>query len=265
MGFGNISLGNRHRLITIVSTTAYLLPSFLLSSSSLFGASFGGKLATSFGRDLSPETPSTSVSLEPDLGVTFGKTRVGLYSLFDRPTDPFEKMTVPKTILSVKHDFAASDFTLSPALSTNLIALDRWGIDGYQVRETASVIGKISPGPWTFMLRAGAFGIASKYTILADGRAATRYGFVQRADVEYKYKRLVLQALISTVQRFNGVWANDYATSESVGYEFSDTGTIAIQHELLSSVIDASTGFNRPLRIADNRDSRLSLVLELGL
>lgn len=239
--------------------------SLLFLGPGLLAAGFTGKFALAVGRDLSPEASNPSVSFEPDLGVSFSKTRIGFYTLIDRPTDPFESMLVPKTILSLKHDVQAGEFLLSPTLSTNFVALNRWQADGYQVRQTASMIGARVLGPVTLMLRAGVFGVLSEYTTLPDGKAASRYGFVQRGDVEYKYRRLFAKFQMVTEQRFNGEWANDYVTVEALGYQFSDNGSIAIQHELLSSVIDSSTGFSRPLRIVDGRDSRVSIVLELGL
>lgn len=223
-------------------------------------------LDTSLGRNLSPEQPGTSVSIEPDLGVKFGDSRLGLYTLIDRPTDPYEKLSVPKTVLSVNHEIPVGTVTLTPTFSSNLVSLDRWSIDGYLVRNTLSLIASKSLGALKLFLRAGVFGYVHEYTTLADGSSPTRYGLVQRLDAGYQYRRFVLKFLVVIEQSTNGsVWSNSYSTAESVGYQFSDYATLSLQHEILSSVIDSSTGFRRPLRIADGRDSRVSLVLGLEL
>lgn len=243
-----------------------ILLSLIIAGPAVFGTEFSAQLNTYLGRDLSPEEPKTSIALEPDLGLVSGNTRLGFYTLVDRPTDPYEKLTLPKTILSLSHQFPfGGKFTISPSFSSNLISLDRWSIDGYQIRNTLSVGASLTASGWTIGLRGGGFLFANEYSTQADRSSSTRHGLVQRLDVKYEYARLAFQLKVIVEQSFNGIWSNSYATAESVGYRLSDVTTVSLEHEILSSVIDGSTGFRRSLRVSDGRDSRVSMVLGLKL
>ncbi|MBI1859587.1 MAG: hypothetical protein HYR96_01545, partial [Deltaproteobacteria bacterium] len=238
----------------------------ILATQFVFAGEFTGVLDTSFGRNLSPELPATSFSFEPELAYTWSKVNhVALYTYVDRPTDVYEKLTVPKTILSASREFPVGLITLIPTLSVNFVSLDRWGIDGYQLRNSATLIGKYTSGGLTLKLRGGMYGMTTEYKSLADGARTALFGFIQRADLSYEYGRLFIEAMLAIDQRHNGaVWINDYATVEAIGYKITDSISLALNHSILSSVIEASTGFRAPLRFGDGRDSRVGVTLEVG-
>lgn len=232
----------------------------------LFGAALSGNIDALFGRNLSPEQSKASLTVEPK--VVLGLTefaRIGLLTSIDRPTDVFERLSVGKTVLSIDYLVPVGLFAVTPSVSSNLLNLDRWASDGYRARLTASLTASVSQTWLSASVRAGSFWMLNEFSTLANGGAASQFGFLQRADVELKINSLLLALSVIVEQSFNGVWANDYATMQQIGYQIEENAVVSLRHELLSSVIDASTGFYRPLRLSDGRDSRISLVFGLKL
>ena len=60
-------------------------------------------------------------------------------------------------------------------------------------------------------------------------------------------------------------WNNDYATKESLYYDLNDSLSFGVEHTLLSSIVDESTGQFRGLNVFDNRKSNFAAFVQYQL
>jgi hypothetical protein len=250
-----------------------VLLAILFLSASRGECALSGALTTSFGYTLAPEDHAVSFSAEPDLFYDLPQGRqLELYAFVDRPTDPYKNFAVPKIVLTGRQpltDEEKNGIVLAPSLSA--LDLDHWKRDGYRLRLTPALewtpsIGKVGRS-LAFLLRAGPYGQLAEYRETAEGREIARFGFTEKAAVGLTWERLYFEVDLVFDQRVlgNGTWKNDYSTLEKVTYRLGERLAVGVSHALLGSVVDETTGYIRPFRLWNERESRVSALVEYDL
>lgn len=232
------------------------------------GTRFFGDLRTSLGTKLQPEEPATSVAFEPLLGLDFAKRgELSLYALIDRPLDPYKNFAVPKVRLEFD-----KPLSLIPIFNSELqfyltaLQLERWSIDGYMTRGTVGLkVFKEFFSALTLAGKVAPFVQANQYRQTESGRDLSRGGFNEELDLTLRLGAFTLDlAFLVTQSATDAVWRNDYASYEYLSYGLNKFVSVGVGHELLSSVIDSSTGFFRPIQLFDGRESRVLAFLEVA-
>ncbi len=132
---------------------------------------------------------------------------------------------------------------------------------------TRPAIG-LSIQPFSFLTLSGRMGpylVLSQYKQFAHGAPKPRYGINELLAVEFSISSWKLEIEWILDQAYTSFWNNNYSSSESLQYLFSSSVSLGISHSLLSSIIDDSTGFYRTVQAFDDRNSRLSLFLNVNL
>ncbi len=225
-------------------------------------------LTLSVGQNLTPEDRRTSVTFEPEMAVRLGKTSIlNFYTLLDRPTNLYEELAIAK-VLTTLHQ----EVDLTPLVKTKLIFgvnalnLHRWKYDGYAVRGSVALhADKELLSNLTLGFRVTPYVQANEYTQATDGRDQTRYGVSERIQLSFGLGNFLLEAMLVVDQRNTSVWYNDYSTLEQVTYQLSENIGLGVNHALLGSFIDSSTGYSRGLQFFNERDSRFTAFVAISM
>jgi len=218
------------------------------------------QLNLSLGRRLDPERSETTVTAEPVFGLPV-KNLGSLHfsTTIQRPFDPYQNFRIPKTRLTWEIPFEY----FQVFATGNALELDRWKIDGAMFRQSVGAAWRVEATPGLrFPMRLGPFLQWNDYRLRTDGRGLAQYGFFERFGLEYDWNRLQFEIYFNIEQHFTGVWKNDYATFERLSYRFTDGVRGGVAHELLSSVVDETTGTATSFSLFDGRESQVSLVMQ---
>lgn len=222
---------------------------------------FNGQVMTSLSQSLDKAERATAFTFEPFLIYHMSeKQNFSLYSAINRPTDPHRQFEIPKTILTYRSQFVwIRDVESAWRVYFNAVDATRWGTDGYQMRVgvAADLATELLPGLVGYV-RFGPYAQASRYQQSTDGRNLPRYGFSERIGLTYNNGPFRAEAILVVDQVNNGAWANDYDTTEQISVEVHESVRLGAAHHLVSSLVDDSTGYYRPVRLLSGRDSRFS-------
>jgi hypothetical protein len=225
-------------------------------------------LLTSLGQNLSPEEPATSISFEPELKFNSSdKTAFTIYSLVNRPTDPYKNFEVPKAIFAVTQTVSVfDDVTTKLSAGVNLLSLDRWKAEGYTFRPSIGFIAEkeVARG-LTIRGRLSPYAQFNRYTQTASGVTLPTFGLNERLTLLYTVGDFDFDAHLIFDQRHASVWVNDIATLESAAYNINSEMNVGLAHELVSGGIDSTTGFSRPIRFFHERESRISAFVKVRM
>jgi len=229
-----------------------------------FYGSFGAK----YGSTLDAKDNQGALTFEPSVVLPFdGIRRIELNAVIDRPADIYRNFEIPRVSLVYSQRLTSvSDWKVSMQGGVNALNLERWRLDGHQVRFTPSgeIWKEIYPSLKLY-LRAGPFLQWNGYTQTAQGNSLPTYGLQERVRLTWEYADFGFDLRFLMAQSRAGSWKNDYATSEAITYRILPGVKVGISHELESSVVDETTGRARSLQLFDTRVSRLSALMELEL
>lgn len=249
--------------------------SLVLLTTTLHGAEgppnkgpLGVDLVTSVGSQLDKTDGKASLTLEPTLSYDFGNRRVlELYSAIDRPFNQYERLTLPKTILTYAHGFKwIQGVTTTATAAATAISLDRWNADGSMLRGSVALTAKKEIlRDLTLALKVGPYGQLNRYRQTTSGKDLPKYGLTEKMTVEYTLGRVVFDFVILFDQKYSTVWKNAYSTLEQAAYKVTDNWSLGLSHELLGSTLDDSTGLSSPFQVFHERNSRVSAFVEFQL
>lgn len=230
-------------------------------------APVSGAATISIGRSLDSVEPATSVVLEPSLNYELNPIqKIEFATAIERPTDPYLNFSVPKSSLIYSQKlllFNSAETSIRIGLSA--LDLERWQSDGYMIRPSISFqLVKPLRENLSLLLRAGTYGQLNEYTQRTNGADLPKFGFSQRVGISWNLAPVTLEARLNVEQKNVGVWKNDYTTYEQISYAIADSISVGVSHEILSSVIDGSTGLGRPFRFFDSRESRVSFLVDFN-
>lgn len=221
-----------------------------------------GQVMTSMNQSLDKAERATAFTFEPFLVYHMTeKQNFSLYSAINRPTDNYQPFSIPKTILTYRSVFAwLPEVESAWRVYVNAVDVTRWSSDGYQMRVgvAADLATELLPGLVAYV-RFGPYAQASRYNQDSSGRNLPRYGFNERLGLTYENGPFRAEAILVVDQSNNGVWVNDYDTTEQISVEVHENIRLGAAHHLVSSLVDDSTGYYRPVRLLSGRDSRFSI------
>lgn len=223
---------------------------------------------TVVGRYLSPEDPSTSLTIEPLVRFRLAdRTTLDLSTQIDRPFDGYRNFSVPKARTSLTRELSRDgDLTTRGILSVTALDLDTWNTEGFRFRNAVAAEGTWRALPWLLLrVGLGPWLQLSKYDQRSDGREFPRFGLNERVSVYVPLGRVLLEGHLILDQAKVSGWRNEYTTAERASYRFLPQLSAGVAHELLTSAIDDETGLAQPLRIASGRESRVSIFAEWRL
>ncbi len=260
----------RQRLFNSALTISLVLltPSLRAEDLATPRTGLGLDVISTVGSQLDKQNDKASLTLEPTVTYQFDSIRyLELYSAFDRPFNPYDKVTVPKTILTFGHEVSFARGTKSLAtVALTALSLDRWSTDGRMMRGSVALTHKIEPFTnFTISFKAGPFAQTNEYRQTTAGRDLPKYGFAEKLIVEYTIGRFVLDFVLLADQRYSVNWKNGYSTLEQAAYRLDDQWTLGLSHELIGSTLDDSTGRFHALQVFDERNSRVSAFVEYTL
>jgi hypothetical protein len=230
------------------------------------GLAFG--LITSVGSNLDKQENKASLSLEPAIRYTFDGTRyLELYSALDRPFNGYERLAVPKTILTFGQGldlFQGVQSTATAAVTA--LSLDRWAHDGHMVRASVALANAIEIAPGlNAALKVGPYAQSNAYHQTTSGKDLPKFGFSEKVTLDYTIGPVTLGLAVLFDQKYATNWKNGYSTLEQAGVQVAEGCTVGVAHELVGSAIDDSTGFFRPVQVFNERNSRVSAFVEYQL
>jgi hypothetical protein len=242
----------------------------LFSPSTLFSETNSPhfQLTSYVGSNLAPESPNSSLTLEPLVRFTPSDTwEIDISSSIDRPFDPYQNFAVPKTDLFLKQVISRNDSsTWSLRYGLSFPDFDRWKLEGYQVRPNLNFqISLPLSSHFSGLIRAGSFFVLSQYTQHPNGENYAKFGFTERVSLLYRTGIFAAEATVTVEQSNTGIWKNDYGSQELISFEVEKHLSLGLMHELLAESIDSATGFYRPIRVFDGRDSRVSAFMEMKI
>lgn len=205
--------------------------------------------------------------IEPDFTYhASDSSHLNLYLAVERPFDSHLNWRLPKTVLAWHEDL---DFFSSARaqlrVSSTILEWERWNTDGYMLRPGVALqVEKDLTPHLTLLLRAGPWAQLSQFRQRTDGSSLPAYGFTERIGLEGTWGDLIVDLRLILEQFYAAQWKNNYATVERVAYRVSDDFTVGALHELLSNVVDDSTGGYRSIRVYDDRQSRFSAYVEVS-
>lgn len=225
------------------------------------------KILTSLGTTLSPERSRASWLVAPELETSLGQSgRARLATSLFRPLDPHDNFKVPKLQLAYLHQLLAGAEALEASVALTGIDLHRWGTDGAMARVSSALEGTLSLGSQIFAaLQLAVFGQLNAYAQSAAGRDLPRWGLAQKLTLSWSRGRLTAEASLLTTERQHVAWKNEIGTYEELRYEVTNGLALGISHELLTEVIDPTTGLAHGVRLFDARESRLSVLARIEL
>ncbi|MBI4405259.1 MAG: hypothetical protein HY537_13940 [Deltaproteobacteria bacterium] len=223
--------------------------------------SIHGSITTFLGKNLSQDDDQASVTFEPSVTIgTKDNFTLTAYSLINRPFNGFENFSVPKTALWATLPIITDVLVLHP--SATLLGLDEWKAEGYMARWGVGVETVCTRAPIRLSFRVTPFIQTNQFSQRNDGTDLPRYGFSERLNAMVSFWHIELLARLVMEQSYTGNWKNDYSIYEHAGYRMNERLLLGVSHELLSSVVDPTTGFYREFRVFDSRASRLSAFLQ---
>lgn len=228
---------------------------------------FASTFRTTYAQGLGPNSAKSALVFDPSLGFPIDiERRIELATSIERPTDPYQNFALPRTTLTFTQKMTVGNrFATSAHYVANALSIDDWR-NGHRLRQ--SVIGELAYEPFSrvsLVFRAGPFHQWNKYRQSPSGENLPRYGLYEQARLAYRPGRFVFDLRLTLNQSYRGVWANEYATQETVSYAIFDGVLFGIGHELTTGAIDETTGFSRPFRVFDGKESRLNTFVELSL
>jgi hypothetical protein len=225
-------------------------------------------LTTTLGTDLSAEEPNRSFTFEPLMVSAFrGKRKLEFYAALERPMDAHKNFSLPKATVSLNQGLPPFyGFETGVRLAVSAYDLERWKLDGHKLHiflggELSFPLGS----RLTLQLLAGPKAQWNAYAQRADGVEQERFGFYERLTALLKLGAFEIEASFRMEQRKTSDWIQEYVSSEEVSYPINETFSVGISHELISGVIDESTGFYRSFRVFHQRESRVSTFVEIQI
>ncbi len=153
---------------------------------------------------------------------------------------------------------------LRPFLS--VLNLDRWNQDGARGRGGVNAVAHYEVAPQiAVQIEIAPWLELSKFRANTAGREFPAGGFTEKATVELSHRAVFLELAFSAQQSLRSVWRNDWGVQQRLGYRFSPVIQAGVSHELLTGLLDESTGLLRPLPFYDARRSRVAVFGEFLL
>lgn len=230
---------------------------------------FTGSFATRYGQTFDPQDNQGAISFEPTIRLPFdgNQRHLETAAVIDRPMDHYKNFQVPRVALLYSQKLTPQDdWKPGMLVGINALNLDRWRMDGHQIRFTSvgEAVLDFAPG-WQLSVRAGPFIQWNAYSQTASGSSFPWIGLQERVRLVWEYKDFAVDLRILVAQSHAAGWNNDYSTLEAVTYRILPGVKIGISHALESSVVDETTGRFRSLQLFDSRVSRISALLELEI
>lgn len=252
--------------ITLVLLTTRAQSADLVAEAAASGFSFD--LTTTVGTQLDKLENKASVSLEPTLTFGFsGRRALEFYTALDRPFNQYEKVTVPKAVVTFSQGFDwISGVKTTATAAVSALSLDRWGTDGRMMRGSVGLSGskEVLKG-LTLALKVSPYGQLNEYRQSTGGRELAKYGLTEKITVEYVLGPVLFDLVVLFDQKRSAVWKNAYSTLEQVAFRVTDNWILGVSHELLGSAVDDSTGLFTPVQVFNERNSRVSAFVEFTL
>jgi hypothetical protein len=259
--FRQNALTNLSILLTwgsIVSAADSALKSYASPTSS----PWRGQLTAGLGRYVTFEDPKTSLLLRGALQRHFGRDRIATGEIaVERPFSAYDDWKVPRLAISLTQSV---DEHFLAGVAVSALGIDRWSIDGALFRAQLFAEGITEPWRWlTLRLRVGPVGYLARYRQRADGTEIPIAGIDERASATAKLGPLLLDLFVSLEQAaVHGGWHNEYGIGERLAVRVAPGFLLGAAHELWTGLVDAGTGVARPVRLADERESRVTTFLE---
>ena len=230
--------------------------------------SITANINTAFGTTLNREDRQTSITLTPELTYrTQPKSLIHFATIIDRPTNPYSQFQIPVVSLSGVRELDPSG-ALNPqvSLSFSALSLDKLGSEGLSLRTRPAMGASLSLFSFlTLSGRLGPYLILSQYTQFTNGEPKPKYGINELISANLTVASFRAEVEVALDQAYTTFWRNNYSSTESLAYLFSDTFSLGVSHSLLSSVVDDTTGFYRRVQVFDSRQSRISMFLDVAL
>jgi hypothetical protein len=224
-------------------------------------ASVRASIIASVGRQLDPDFPTSSVSLEPSLGYT---TRaLGFFrarTLLDRPLDPYKPWRAPfAELLGIVPLHQSERFDHSLFFQTSGQDIHQWNSEGMQVRQAVGWLGtwRVFPG-FSAELSLGPFSALNEFDKRRNGDPFSRAGVLEQLSLTYQWGPMKLEILALVVQDWNGRWRNLYTTFERLSVRLARDFSFGVTHQLLRSHMDEVSGSLQPVGVFDGRKSRIA-------
>lgn len=231
-------------------------------------SSLSANLTTAIGANLDQTDRQTSLTLTPDLTYAIDETnRITFGTVIDRPFDAYKQFEIP-TLSLIGSRSLNPQGALDPqaSLAFTALSLDKLGVEGLSLR-TRPAVG-LSLRPLSIISLSGRLGpyfILSQYNQFANGEPKPKYGINEVIAASLILNSWKLEVELVIDQAYTTFWRNNYSSSESIEYQIAKSMSLGVSHSLLSSVVDDSTGFYRTVQVFDNRRSRISMFLNVGL
>lgn len=189
------------------------------------------------------------------------------YTRLDRPFDKHENFYVPffKITGSVR-TLTRNGFALDVRPFVSALALDKWSYDGARGRFGANAVATALPhADLTLQAELAPWFEISQYRTSPEGREFPANGFTEKLTAEGRYRSFFLELSMSLQQSRRSLWRNDYGFQQRLGYRFSPEIGVGVAHEIVTGLLDESTGYLRPVSLFDSRVSRVSVFGEFIL
>lgn len=231
-------------------------------------------ITTTLGTTLDPKKSLASITLEPQLAWNLSKTTaLTAYAEIDRPFDKYENFSNPVTYLLLTQKVSwvpETSTTLRFILRAN--NLHRWNHDGYQLRSEVGIqMSREIARDLTLMGRVWGSGDLNQYRQTTAGKDLPLAGLGERIALSFSPGKFNFELHVIAGQSFYGtagsqaIWKNAFITAEVAEYKFNDRYTVGVSHELVTSLIDDTTGLRGSIKVFDGRTSRLSAYMALAL
>ncbi len=225
-------------------------------------------LLTSYGRQLDPDYPRESMSLEPSFTWNFRSySSLSARALLDRSFDLHKPLRVPFLEFLTKFGLVAQPHqTFGVFVYSQFPELQDWGGEGAQLRQIGGgYFSKRFESGLSFDLLAGPFLYFSEYAQRRNGQRFSQMGFVEQVSAAYQIGNLKFEFLFFLAQEWNGRWQNFYSTFERVSLRLTESLWVGLTHQLVLSHIDELTGNYSPVGVFDGRKSRVAGFLQWQL
>jgi hypothetical protein len=223
--------------------------------------SLRASLVTSIGRQLDPDFPLGSVTLEPSL--TYMASPLGtlsLRALLDRPLDAYKPWRAPfAELLGIALWHRGNSFDQGFFAQTGAQDLHQWNSEGVQLRQALG---------WYARWRAfegmstefsvGPYAVLNEFSHRRNGEPFSQWGALEQITVAYQRGPFKIEILVLLVQDWNGRWRNLYSTFERVSWRLAENFSVGLTHQLFRSQVDEVSGALAPIGLFDGRKSRVA-------
>lgn len=218
-------------------------------------------ILTSIGRQLDPDFPLGSLSVEPAFSYTTENSSfVRLRALLDRPLDAYKPWRAPFVELLGIGLFIRGDRWDHGLFSqTSPQDLHAWNSEGIQVRQAAGWYSRWRAFPgFSVEFSAGPFVTVNEFYKRRNGETFSQVGALEQLAFTFQRGPFKLEVLALVVQDWNGRWRNLYSTFERFSWRVVEGLSIGLTHQLLRSQIDEVSGALQPIGLFDGRKSRVA-------